>query len=152
MALYLFFIFIGLGAVYGFLIGYRNEPRKEKMTVLKINSHEFNVEIANDPISQARGLAGRNSLPENQGMLFLFSDKTTRNFWMAGMRFPLDIIWIDGGTIIGIAENIPPASNRNFLIYTSPSPADKVLEINAGLAGKLGIKIGDLVIFSEVQR
>ena len=48
--------------------------------------------------------------------------------------------------VVGFSENLPPATGSSTQIYNSPEPADKVLEINAGLVKKLGIKIGDAVM------
>lgn len=139
-----FVLVIIFGVLSLFLIKDRN--KKESLRILQVGNNQFSVEIANTLIAQVRGLSGRASLPENQGMLFLFSSSATRSFWMAGMKFPLDIIWISGDKIIGISENLPPASATDTPIYSSPAPADKVLEINAGLAKKLNIKIGDRIV------
>ena len=65
---------------------------------------------------------------------------------MPDMRFPLDIIWIKGNEIVGILENVSPAGFGELEIYYPPEPVDKVLEINAGLADKLNIKIGDGIV------
>ncbi|MDE2001180.1 MAG: DUF192 domain-containing protein [Patescibacteria group bacterium] len=112
---------------------------------ISVNGHVFSVEIADTMIAQARGLSGRASLADDAGMLFLFSSPANRGFWMRGMNFPLDIIWINGTTIIGISDNLPPASIMNPRVYYPPEPADKVLEINAGLSAKLGIAVGDTI-------
>lgn len=128
------------------LVFTKDRNRKESFRIFQVGGNQFSVEIADTVIAQARGLSGRDSLPENQGMLFLFSGSANRNFWMAGMKFPLDIIWINGDKIIGISENLPPATVVNAVIYSSPAPADKVLEVNAGLAEKLNIKIGDTAV------
>src|SRR3989344_3544600 len=71
-----------------FLIKERN--KKESFLILRIGENKFSVEIVDTVIAQALGLSGRPSLPENQGMLFVFDGLAIRNFWMAGMRFPLD--------------------------------------------------------------
>ena len=139
-----FIFLIALGALSVFLIKDRN--RKENLLILQIKDNQFSVEIADTVIAQARGLSGRASLAENQGMLFLFGDPAARNFWMAGMKFPLDIIWIIGDEIIGISENLPPATVTDTPVYSSPGPADKVLEINAGLSKKYGFKTGDKIV------
>ena len=132
------------GALSIFLIKERN--KKESFLILRIGENKFSVEIVDTVIAQALGLSGRPSLPENQGMLFVFDGLAIRNFWMAGMRFPLDLIWIKEDVVVGFSENLPPATGSSTQIYNSPEPADKVLEINAGLVKKLGIKIGDAVM------
>jgi len=97
--------------------------------------HEFMVEVADTITSRARGLSGRAGLTENQGMFFIFGSQDMHGFWMKDMKFPIDIVWIRGEKIVEFAEN------------AAPEPADKVLEIKAGLAEKLELKVGDKIIF-----
>ncbi len=136
----LFVILVTAGLVYNLLT--RKEPALKE---LRIGEHLFKVEIADTPAAQARGLSGRLRLPEDRGMLFIFNNLSMQSFWMVGMRFPLDIIWISGDRIVGISDNLLPAAVTGTRTYAPPEPIDKVLEINAGLAEKLGIRIGDLV-------
>ena len=138
-----FIFLIAFGLLSLFLIKDRN--KKENSAILKIGNNHLEVEIADTVLLQARGLSGRSSLIEKEGMLFVFSGLAIRNFWMAGMKFPLDIIWISGDKVVGFAENLPPAAGIPEL-YPSSEPIDKVLEINAGLVGKLGIKVGDTIV------
>lgn len=137
-----FIFLIAFGLLSLFLIKDRN--KKENPAILKIGNNHLEVEIADTVFLQARGLSGRPSLLEKQGMLFIFNGLAIRNFWMAGMKFPLDIIWISGDKVVGFAENIPPAAGIPEL-YPSSEPVDKVLEINAGLVEKLKIKVGDKI-------
>lgn len=67
-------------------------------------------------------------------MLFVFSGSQSREMWMAGMRMPLDIAWIDGRTVIGTATVQPcAASDQTQCPRTlSPGPADVLLEVEAG--------------------
>ncbi len=122
--------------------------RDENKSIVEINGREIQVEIADTPESQYNGLSNRESLPADYGMLFIFGDKRKRTFVMREMNFPLDIVWIDGNTIIGISKNLPPEGERYKNSYKSPGPADYVLEVNAGFADKNNIKIGNNVNFS----
>jgi uncharacterized protein len=137
------FIFVIVGGLLFNLFLTNREP--EETAEIKVGGAKFKIEIAKSSLEQARGLSGRESLAEDAGMLFIFNGNSIRSFWMAGMQFPLDIIWISGHRVVGISENLPPASAGNVQIYNSPEPVDRVLEINAGLADRLGIKPGDLV-------
>ena len=103
------------------------------------------VEIADTILKRTKGLSGRESLAENQGMLFLFAKPSKYSFWMAGMNFPLDIIWINGNKIVDISKNIQAPKNTGRLpVIISPSTKiDKVLELSAGAVEKFNIKIGD---------
>jgi len=116
-----------------------------------INGHVINIELAISEAEKEQGLGDRSSLPKNAGMLFLYQNKDKYGFWMKGMRFPLDFIWIDGNIIVDLSQNIPaPTSPREEPYTLSPSrQVDKVLEVNAGTIQSLGIKIGDTVKFTN---
>lgn len=117
-----------------------------------IHNTKIPVEIANTEQSRQRGLGYRSGLPSYNGMLFLFDTKTQQSFWMKGMRFPIDILFIDGTTIKTIYKNVTPESptttDDHLRIYPSKVPIDKVLEINAGESDVLNLHEGDTVQFS----
>lgn len=124
------------------------QVNKSATSIITINSASFQVELARTQKEQVRGLSGRESLPKDTGMLFLFDKPLYHSFWMRGMKFPLDIIFILNDKVMAVYENLPPASEAiNPPIYGSEVIADKVLEINAGEAGKNNIKIGNTVFF-----
>ncbi len=138
---------IALVAYYFFDFG---KPLAVKRARVLVNDRTFNVEVADSAPQQMRGLSGRESLPEDSGMLFVFNYAGMQSFWMKDMRFPIDIIWIKSERIIGVEKNVPPQPDKSVFglkIYTSPEPADRVLEINAGLADKYGFKPGDTIRF-----
>ncbi|MDP1629235.1 MAG: DUF192 domain-containing protein, partial [bacterium] len=95
-------------------------------------------------------LSGRASLADERGMLFVFSEPGLHRFRMPDMRFPIDIIWIAGGKVIGIEENISPEFDQiNPRLYTPPEPAQYALEVNAGFSRNNNIGAGDKVILSS---
>ena len=113
---------------------------------VKINGKNINVEIADSPEERARGLAYRDSLAEQTGMLFVFDNSSILRFWMKNTLIPLDIIYIDENKrIVTLMENALPCLLDPCEIYSSSSPAKYVLEINGGEADNLGIKEGDFV-------
>lgn len=138
ISLAIFLLFVVLGGFYNFLAKDNQPDLKE----IQINDLLFKAEVADTPAERIKGLSGRAALPDSHGMLFMFSAPGNYGFWMNGMLIPLDIIWINGSRIAGVEKNISPSSVLN---YYPPEPVDKVLEINAGLADKLGIKAGDKV-------
>ncbi len=89
-----------------------------------------------------KGLAGRTSLPEGRGMLFEMMGENTQHFWMKGMRFAIDIIWIENGRVIGCEKNIFPNDQR---IFTSPGNAGYVLEVPEGFCDKNKVEVNDEV-------
>ncbi len=141
-------VIVVLGAtIFGLFWYYRSHPLVSKV---EIKGVRFVVEVAVTEAQKQKGLGGRTALAQNHGMLFAYSHKEDYNFWMRGMRFPLDFIWIDGKTIADITENVPPPkAGETPLIVKPRTPVDKILEVNAGVVKRLGVKIGDTVGFLD---
>lgn len=89
-----------------------------------------------------RGLAGRKELPEGRGMLFVMPKDEFQRFWMKGMQFPIDIIWVERGRVIGCEKNISPEDER---IFTSPSLANAVIEVGEGFCDRFDVQTNDQV-------
>ena len=100
------------------------------------------AEVAASEEKRTLGLGGRKNLPQGRGMLFEWEDSDSRSFWMKGMLFPIDIIWIENGRVIGCEKNISPSDQR---IFTSPSDAGYVLEVPAGFCDENSVKMNDEV-------
>lgn len=81
-------------------------------------------------------------------MLFVYRDHRERAYWMKGMRFPIDIVWIDRGRVTGVVPNLPVPAGGNLPIYPSRGPADRVLEVRAGWAARHGVERGARVTVS----
>ncbi len=105
----------------------------------------LNVEIADTAALRSVGLSGHAPLTDNEGMYFIFPVPAIYPFWMKGMNFPIDIVWIRGEKVVGIVENAAAPDSGSLEIYSPPSLVDGVLEINAGLSDKLGFQVGDVV-------
>lgn len=120
-------------------------------THVTIRGHVISVELAITESEKEKGLGYRDVLAPDAGMLFVYQNKDRYGFWMKGMRFPLDFIWIDGNQIVDLSQNIPaPSSDTAQPITLSPRAAvDKVLEVNAGTIGRYGIAVGDTVRISN---
>ena len=100
----------------------------------------FRVAVANNDSLRAYGLMNLRKLPQTYGMLFLFDDNQHIAMWMRSTLIPLDMIFIDNNNqIVGYYQNAKPKSDK---IIEAPAGTNKVLEINAGLIKKLGIKKG----------
>lgn len=120
-----------------------------------IGEQVFSAEVAIDPAVQKKGLSGRESLPANNAMLFVYPSKKILTFWMLDMRFDIDLLWINDDKIVGIEKNMPaPApgtEDKDLLLYSSQEPVNMVLELNSGLVDKYGIKIGDKVVYKNIN-
>ena len=145
-------VLIAVLGIWHLVLSRPNPPlRTNKVT---IGNTIFSVEVASTTIEQARGLSGRAGLKNNEGMLFLFNSAGVQNFWMKDMNFPIDIIWIGGGKVLGFAENAAPQPGVPLLslkVYPSPDSVDTVLEVNAETVANDGIKIGDSVSISVAE-
>lgn len=122
----------------------------KKNPTVTINGHKFQVAIADSNEEKEIGLSKTESLPQDQGMIFLFEKPGFYSFWMKNMKLPIDIIYINNDQIVTIQNNVQPAKNdESPTIYTSTEPSDKVLEINSGLAEKYDLKKGDMVKYDN---
>jgi uncharacterized protein len=132
--------------VFGFFLYLWRVDFDKRKTVEIFDDHNqlvgrFNCEIADTAEKRAKGLMFRKDLPENQGMLFIFSGEKKCSFWMMNTYIPLDIIFADKDyKVIGIIENAKPKSVKPLSV---DKPSKYVVEINAGLVKKYGIKLGD---------
>ena len=106
-------------------------------------ARSFEVEVMRTDEERARGLMFRRYMPADRGMLFDFKETQPVMMWMKDTFIPLDMLFIrKDGSIARIAENTEPHSTRTI---ASGEPVLAVLEINGGVAAKLGIKAGDRV-------
>jgi len=111
--------------------------------VTAAGTHDFQVEIAKDDASRARGLMDRRFMPADHGMLFEFDREGPEAFWMKDTYIPLDMIFISRtGIVTNIVANAEPLSERAI---PSGPPCMAVLELNGGAAAKIGLRIGDKV-------
>jgi uncharacterized protein len=106
-------------------------------------AHMFNVEVVNDEAGREKGLMYRRFMPQDRGMLFDFKEEAPVAFWMKNTYIPLDMIFISRrGVVTNIVANAEPLSER---LIPSGGPAYGVLEINGGVAARIGLKVGDRV-------
>lgn len=101
------------------------------------NGQEIKLRVADEPEERALGLSYFKSLPQDQGMLFLFDKSDIYPFWMKDMNFPIDIIWLKSlgaheYEIVYTAHNVSPESYPQSI---NPDViSDTVIEVNKGLA------------------
>jgi len=116
-------------------------------TYVEIDNKKFYVDVANTDSQKEKGLSIYNKMPIDKGMLFPFNDYSAHPFWMKGMKFSIDIIYIQNNKIVNIFENLPfpKSENETPIIVKSTVNSNYVLEINAGLSKKYKFKKGDLV-------
>lgn len=127
------------------------QTQKKTTTVVNARTLTVNADIAASAGERKKGLSGRESLEINRGMLFVFDESGNYPIWMKGMKFPIDIIWIDETKkIVYIAPSAltePGKKDNELVIYKPGTNAKYVLEINAGLASANNLQVGDSVNF-----
>jgi uncharacterized membrane protein (UPF0127 family) len=111
----------------------------EKRTIT-VGSTKIPVEVAATASEQQQGLSDRPSLPADAGMIFPMSPPSQPPFWMPRMHFPLDFIYLNGGRVVELKENV---SNTDLTPFAPNEPVDAVLEVNAGFVANHGINVGD---------
>ena len=127
--------------------------KEGELTLFKSKSDsiilKLDIEIADTDYDVQTGLMYRNSMQENEGMLFVFPEMRERFFYMKNTRIPLDLIYIDNNKfIVSFQENAKPLNESSL---PSKAPAQYVLEVNAGLAEKWLLEVGDRIEFIDQQ-
>ena len=117
---------------------------------LTINGQEISVEIADTPRKQELGLGERDALPWDHGMYFEYERPAFYAFWMKGMRFSIDIVWLRNDRIVGIESNVPFEPGTNGPTLRPPQLVDAVLEVPADYAAARGWRIGDRIHLSKL--
>ena len=106
--------------------------------------HEFTVEMALAPDQQMVGLMFRPSVGPAEGMLFDWGVPRDSSMWMRNTIAPLDMVFITAdGHILRIAERTVPYSLASI---NSGGAVRATLELAAGTAERLGLRVGDRVI------
>jgi len=133
-------IFISVVCLVGWVIYFVSRPT---ITIVQFpNGQKIQVEVVSTDTARERGLSNRDSIAEDQGMLFLFDVPGLYPFWMKDMRFSIDLIWIQGDVVSGLIQNMPP-ENPPVTNYRPKTPVDKVLELKSGAISAMNLKIGD---------
>lgn len=109
---------------------------------------KVNIEFAESDYETETGLMYRSGMKDNQGMLFVFDAEAMHSFYMKNTQFALDIVYIKAdSTIASFQENAQPFNESPL---SSQVPIKYVLELNAGLAEKWILEVGDKVVFSKL--
>lgn len=112
---------------------------KIKVTEAK-GAPTIDVEIADTPATEQRGLMYRTKLGAEQGMIFVWPSESIRTFWMHNTCLPLDMLFVaKDGTVVGLLEQVATLNDRPRQVRC---PAAYVLEVNAGWSRRHGVKPG----------
>jgi len=122
------------GLALGLGLGSAGPARADQDRVeILVGGHPVQVELALTRQEKMRGLSGRPGLGPDQGLLFVYQDPKNRTFWMKGMKFAIDLIWLADRRVIGVETNLqPPGRGQRPQVVASPRAVDMVLEVPAG--------------------
>lgn len=99
--------------------------------------HRIDVYLAVTPAQRARGLMFVRELPASTGMLFVYDGDDYLSMWMRNTYISLDMLFVrSDGTVASLARQTEPLSLRSVV---ADEPVRYVLELNAGIAARLGI-------------
>lgn len=109
---------------------------------------EIYAEIASTLNARELGLSYRDSIGDNEGLLFIFDKPDIYAFWMKDMKFSIDMVWLsEDGQVVHIEENVSPDTYPK--VFANKPKALYVLELNAGMARKYGLYLGSRVVFPK---
>jgi len=124
-------------------------PAPSAGSYVEVRGARISVDVASTEAAQEQGLSGRDSLALDHGMLFVFPAAGSYGFWMKDMKFPIDIVWVSSGTVVGWEADVDPqigAPDGDLTVYYPPQAVDSVIELPAGKAAALDLAVGDPVI------
>lgn len=135
------------------LVNLSAAPAFAKAPTVEIGKNVIKLEVAQTEKQIQRGLMQRESMPEDQGMVFLFRPKREVRFWMFNCLMSLDMMFVLDGKIVKISREVPPCKSTNpqdCPLYPSEGEvkASEVIEVNSGYCQRHGINEGDTVKFN----
>ena len=117
------------------------------------NANCFDIAVEKTPEERKIGLMNNAGISDDQGMLFIFDNEDLYGMWMKNTLIPLDLMWINhDGTVVFIAHDFQPCNEDFCPTITNDIKAQYVLEINAGLMTKHGIKPGSTARISLINK
>jgi uncharacterized membrane protein (UPF0127 family) len=117
----------------------QGQPQDLPATTLHVGMHNIRAQLATTPQQRQIGLMFRQSMPNHEGMLFVFDEAATQCFWMRNTLIPLTAAFIaDDGAVVNMAD-MKPQSDQS---HCSAKPVRYVLEMNQGWFAKRGVKPG----------
>ncbi len=116
----------------------------EKKVYIRTPKMLIRAEVSDDQTERTLGLSGRDNLSGGRAMLFVFDEPGTHGIWMKGMKFPIDIVWLDKNKrVVTIVPNVQAASYPK--VFEPSEPSLYVIEFASGRSSELGIKTNQIL-------
>lgn len=149
-------IIAAIGLIGLAFYGLRDQFITPSHETITIKGEEFTLEVSNTPSLIQQGLMGRESIPDDGGMLFIFPGADYRGFWMGHCLIDIDIIFLSPTGVVTAVHEMkaaPPqrenesdaAYRERMPQYPSVRPAQFAIELKAGSLDRLGVKPGDRI-------
>ena len=114
---------------------------------IKINDILNNIEVVSNSNERRKGLMFRKSLPENDGMFFVWDYKKRQCMWMKNTYIPLNVAYINSkGKILEIYEMLPMSEES----ICSKKRVKYALEVNLDWFKRNNVSIGDEIDIKEI--
>lgn len=111
---------------------------------------KLDIELAESDYEHQTGLMYRESMEDNQGMLFIYDTERVRSFYMKNTYIPLDIIYYEAdSSLVSIQKNAKP---RDETALASEGPTQFILEINGGLSDEWGLEKDDKMSYIRTEQ
>jgi uncharacterized membrane protein (UPF0127 family) len=126
-------------------------PKPPSPTAVFPDGFSATIELAITPDALAQGLMFRPSLPDDRGMLLIFSEERLPNIWMMNTLVALDLVYLDRtGRVVDVITDAQPCPGEPCPRFTPKQPAQAVLELPAGAATAHAISEGTVIDFVHV--
>ncbi len=125
---------------------FESQPQRLPITAqVNINGEVIELEVAQTPDQQSKGLMFREALADNRGMFFPFAYPRVTRFWMKNCLVPLDMIFLRDGKVVAIADRVPPCNSapEDCPLYGPDVLVDGVIELRSGRAKELKLRASD---------
>lgn len=117
--------------------------REKDFVDVSLGNGKVHARVADDETERRRGLSGTEVLPDDEGMLFVFSFRGKHGFWMKDMKYSIDVLWMDvGGRVVDIQTCLDPASYPQ--VFSPIADAQYVVEVSCGWSEKNGVQVGNV--------
>lgn len=128
-----------------------NAPEQTQIITVKFPAGtDLKAEVADTPEKLLFGLAFRNFLPSDEGMVYIFGESGPHQVWTKEFQFPVDIMWVDESKkVVHIVEKAPPCMGKSQCPWYGPPPQDAryVIETNAGFVEQADVAVGNQLKF-----
>ena len=131
------------------LVGCGGNNGAARFQRVEIDGQRFNLELATTPAERYQGLSGREDIPLDSGMLFVFPYEEEQAFVMRDCPVSIDIIFLGPtGRVLAMHEmEVEPVETRSDprVRYQSGGKALFAIELAGGSLDRLDVERGERI-------